>query len=114
MTTPSSETAGTAGAERPEPRRAAKESLDVCPTCGQSTRGQGPMGEGAAVNEPPVRLCCFQRHSGPICPDGLVMCQLCYGRFEIQDLHMTEDGTPEDVCKPCAEADAEAAKRWGL
>jgi len=55
------------------------------------------------LDEPPVRLCCHQRHWGAICPDGKVMCQLCYDRFELTDLHTDEGGTPEDVCKECAE-----------
>lgn len=55
---------------------------------------------------PPVRLCCGQAHAGPICPDGKVMCCLCFARFEIADLHVTETGTPEDVCKGCAEMEA--------
>ena len=50
----------------------------------------------------PVRLCCFQRHLGPVCPDGKVICCLCFNRFEISELNHT-DGKPEDVCKHCAE-----------
>ena len=57
------------------------------------------------MNEPPVRLCCFQRHHGAICPDGLVQCCLCFRRFDISDLNETPDG-PEDVCKRCALAEA--------
>lgn len=60
---------------------------------------------------PPVRPCCMQRHWGPVCPDGRVMCQLCYDRFEVKDLHVCEDGTPEDVCVPCAEHDQEMVRR---
>lgn len=55
-----------------------------------------------------VRLCCGQSHDGPICPDGKVMCCLCFDRFEVAGLHITEDGTPEDVCKGCAEMEANA------
>ncbi len=51
----------------------------------------------------PVRLCCGKRHWGAVCPDGKVMCQLCYSRFEIEDLHTTGGGHKEDVCKECAE-----------
>lgn len=51
----------------------------------------------------PVRLCCGQQHYGPSCNDGKVMCQLCFGRFDIADLNVTADGTPEDVCKKCHE-----------
>lgn len=49
----------------------------------------------------PVRLCCFKRHTGSVCPDGLVMCQLCFDRFPIDQLN-TVDGVPEDICKNCA------------
>lgn len=55
------------------------------------------------LDEAPVRLCCGQRHFGVVCPDGKVMCCLCFHRFAQHDLNVTEDGTPEDVCKPCAE-----------
>lgn len=53
--------------------------------------------------EAPIRNCCFQRHYGSVCPDGKVMCQLCFDRFEIADLHVTDDGLAEDVCQECAE-----------
>lgn len=53
------------------------------------------------LNEPPTRLCCGQKHYGVQCPDGKVMCCLCFDRFEVKDLTLTEDGTPEDVCKSC-------------
>jgi hypothetical protein len=56
----------------------------------------------------PVRLCCMQRHYGPLCPDGKVMCCLCFGRFALGDLNETEDGTPEDVCRECAAKEAAA------
>jgi hypothetical protein len=56
---------------------------------------------------PPVRLCCFERHFGSVCPDGKVMCELCFDRFPIEDLNVTDDGTPEDVCKRCAAAERE-------
>jgi hypothetical protein len=36
---------------------------------------------------------------------------MCFDRFEITDLDITEDGKPQDVCKPCAEADREAIRR---
>ena len=55
------------------------------------------------MNEPPVRLCCGQRHWGPVCPDGKVMCQLCFERFWPAQLHVTADGQREDVCEDCAE-----------
>jgi hypothetical protein len=55
----------------------------------------------------PARLCCFQRHYGPQCPDGKVMCCLCFNRFDVSELHITGDGRPEDVCKACASAEME-------
>jgi len=60
------------------------------------------------MNEPPVRLCCFKRHWGAVCPDGKVMCCLCFDRFEQSELNVTEDGSKEDVCKKCAEAERSA------
>lgn len=50
----------------------------------------------------PVRLCCGQRHFGLQCPDGLVMCCLCFNRFPLDELNETEDGLKEDVCLTCA------------
>ncbi len=54
------------------------------------------------LREPPVRLCCGERHYGAVCPDGLVMCCICFFRFKIEDLSV-QDGTPVDVCKKCHE-----------
>lgn len=54
------------------------------------------------MNDAPVRLCCGERHWGPQCKDGLVMCQLCFDRFSTDKLHVV-DGIPEDVCQDCAE-----------
>jgi hypothetical protein len=47
-----------------------------------------------------VRLCCGQDHDGPICPDDLVMCCICFGRFEEKDLWF-DDGQLWDICKTC-------------
>ena len=58
-------------------------------------------GEGTQVTSAPVRLCCGHRHYGAQCPDGLVMCILCFERVPVSELHVTEDGRPEDVCKAC-------------
>jgi hypothetical protein len=58
-----------------------------------------------ALDEPPVRACCAQRHYGPVCPDGLVMCCLCFQRFEVSELSVEEDGATVDVCRECS-ADA--------
>ena len=61
-------------------------------------------GEQAAV---PVRACCGRRHWTVECPDGLVMCCLCFRRVQVDDLNVV-GGHPEDVCKPCAEDEARA------
>ena len=60
----------------------------------------------------PIRLCCGQRHQGSQCPDGKVMCQLCYDRFEVSELDLDpSDGKYWDVCKLCAEHDRGRKKR---
>lgn len=48
-----------------------------------------------------MRLCCGQPHWGAVCPDGLVMCCLCFGRFDQENLHVDEAGTKWDVCAGC-------------
>jgi hypothetical protein len=60
---------------------------------------------------PPVRLCCGQAHWGPVCPDGRVMCCVCFGRFSQDELAVDpEDGKRWDVCRGC-EAANEAYRR---
>lgn len=57
----------------------------------------------------PFRLCCGEQHYGPLCPDGKVMCQLCFCRFDIEDLNVVSidfEGQHEDVCKECAAKEA--------
>lgn len=54
------------------------------------------------MKDAPVRVCCGQRHHGVTCPDGLVMCCLCFHRFPVEALNVV-DGRPEDVCRSCAE-----------
>lgn len=56
---------------------------------------------------PPIRLCCFQSHAGPVCPDGKVMCCLCFGRFNQNELSRDEDGFLTDVCQPCADEESD-------
>jgi hypothetical protein len=58
-----------------------------------------------SLREPPYRLCCGQQHWGPVCPDGKIMCQLCYERFDRHELNVPNplDGIPEDVCQKCAD-----------
>lgn len=50
--------------------------------------------------EIPVRVCCMQRHLGAQCPDGKVMCCLCFDRVSVDELAM-ENGHVIDVCKKC-------------
>lgn len=61
----------------------------------------------SVLSKPPTRLCCGKKHYGVQCPDGKVMCCLCFSRFEVKDLNVTEDGRPEDVCVQCALEEAE-------
>jgi hypothetical protein len=49
----------------------------------------------------PVRLCCGQRHSTVKCPDGLVMCCICFSRFPVTELHADESGQLWDICQGC-------------
>jgi len=50
----------------------------------------------------PVRLCCGKRHWGVVCPDGKVMCCICFERVSQSDLNVLPNGKKEDVCKACA------------
>ena len=54
-----------------------------------------------------VRLCCGQRHSGTVCPDGMVMCCICFERVSQQQLN-TIDGKKRMFVR-----DAQLA-RWRL
>jgi hypothetical protein len=54
------------------------------------------------------RICCGEEHMGVQCPDGLVMCCLCFERFPVSELHEIRGGRG-DVCKGCAEKEDE---RW--
>ena len=49
----------------------------------------------------PVRLCCSERHFGPVCLDGRVMCCICYGRYETDELHVDASGVTWDMCANC-------------
>ena len=62
----------------------------------------------------PVRLCCGQPHWTVQCPDGLVMCCLCFDRFQVAGLNVTEDGIPENVCRGCAEDERKVMRERGL
>ena len=58
----------------------------------------------------PTRICCGQRHEGVVCPDGKVMCCLCFKRVT-QDLLSTYDGQKTDVCKKCDNAEIKSMKQ---
>jgi len=49
----------------------------------------------------PMRLCCFQRHFGVTCPDGLTMCCVCFERFPYDQLASDSRGQKMDVCSSC-------------
>lgn len=76
------------------------------------------MSDQTAENDAPFRVCCGQQHFGPVCPDGLVMCPICFRRNPKERLHILEggDGTDatsapiySDVCRTCHERE----ERWG-
>lgn len=48
----------------------------------------------------PFRVCCGRQHFGPVCPDGKVMCCICFDRVPQDSLAMV-DGDLIDVCIPC-------------
>jgi hypothetical protein len=55
------------------------------------------------MDVPPHRLCCGQPHFGAVCPDGMVMCCICFFRYPVTQLHVDPvDGRPMDICKDCA------------
>lgn len=64
-----------------------------------------------SLEEPPVRVCCSQRHGSVACPDGLVVCCLCFQRFSMSELATTHDGRKTDVCLSCMEKEVEVKKR---
>jgi len=59
----------------------------------------------------PVRICCGQRHFDAVCPDGKVMCCLCFSRFGLAGLADADDGRKQDVCKTCAAEEAAEMER---
>lgn len=64
--------------------------------------GEWPSGSA------PVRLCCGQRHWGAVCPDGKVMCCICFERVSQDNLNVLANGKKEDVCKSCAQKEQNA------
>lgn len=57
--------------------------------------------DGQELDEIPVRLCCGQRHWGCVCPDGRVMCCICFGRYETHELYVDSTGVTWDMCSGC-------------
>lgn len=53
------------------------------------------------IDRDPVRLCCSQQHWGSVCPDGRVMCCICYGRYDPDELHVDATGVTWDMCAGC-------------
>ena len=58
-------------------------------------------GQLALFDTPPVRLCCGTAHAEPVCPDGQVMCCICFGRFTQDELWVDGQGDRWDMCKEC-------------
>lgn len=54
-----------------------------------------------STDKPPHRLCCGKPHFGAVCPDGNVVCCLCFKRVVLSDLNAASDGQNENVCKAC-------------
>ncbi len=53
-------------------------------------------------DRPPVRVCCGKRHFGIVCPDGKVMCCMCFERFDQDQLSIDpKDGKKLNICKEC-------------
>jgi hypothetical protein len=76
------------------------------------------MTEHSAEEGAPIRVCCGQRHYGPVCPDGLVMCCICFKRLPKDRLALLEEGDGssaesapiyEDVCRTCRRRE----EQWG-
>jgi len=75
-------------------------------------------GQERGLDDAPIRVCCGQRHHGPVCPDGLVMCCICFNRVTRDRLHVLEEGAGasvesapiyEDLCVTCKKRE----QRWG-
>jgi hypothetical protein len=50
---------------------------------------------------PPTRVCCGQPHWTVECPDGRVMCALCFDRVTKDELMKDMDGDLWDMCQRC-------------
>ena len=52
---------------------------------------------GETADAGPIRVCCGQRHHGPVCPDGLVMCCICFNRVTPDRLAVLDEGDGREV-----------------
>lgn len=59
------------------------------------------------MTEAPLRLCCMERHYGPVCANQTVMCALCFVKVPIEELYVDSHEGVWDCCKPCGEKEAE-------
>jgi hypothetical protein len=60
----------------------------------------------------PFRLCCGLQHHGPVCPDGKVMCCICFERVGQDELAVDpEDGKKWDVCRRCRDWELEGLRQ---
>lgn len=57
------------------------------------------------IPEPPVRLCCGERHWGVVCLDGLTLCPICFERYAEHELYVDDAGQVWDVCVYCKSAE---------
>lgn len=84
-------------------------TMSACVKCGKEwingTCEDTPSRRGLCFrnSEPPVRLCCGERHFGVVCPDDHIMCCICFERFPI------DPSTEWDVCPSCLEHEANRA-----
>ena len=67
-----------------------------------------------SLDEAPIRLCCMQRHWEAQCPDGKVMCCLCFERFDLDQLALDEDGSVTDICQACSDYEQAQLKKHKL
>lgn len=65
------------------------------------------------LDKPPIRLCCMERHWGAVCPDGKVMCCICFDRFDQDQLFVDADGQKWDICLADGEREREHVRLNG-
>ena len=49
----------------------------------------------------PFRICCGKQHWGAVCPNGTVMCCMCFYNVTQDKLHVLPNGMKEDCCQEC-------------